>query len=273
MKACHKLLSLLLTLCCGCSPAPSLKPPAPPPPTPAATTAPSETFTNSVGMKLVRIPQGTFRMGREGYPLAHPEHDVTLSSFWIGSYEVTNQEYDRFKKRARFPESPSPTHPATRISWNDATAFCKWLGRKEGKRYRLPTEAEWEYAARGGLVEQDYPWGNEAPQGRATISQLDTTPVGTHAPNGYGLYDMAGNAAEWVTDLYAGEGPNGSCLYYANSPARDPQGPTQAPAAIPFRMIRGGCYDIWEVYCHTRMMDDPTSRNPEYGFRVVLDKE
>jgi formylglycine-generating enzyme len=91
-------------------------------------------------------------------------------------------------------------------------AFCRWLSRKEGRSYRLPTEAEWEYAARGGLEQRDYPWGNESPLGRAAVVRDSTMPGGSFPPNGYGLFDMAGNVAEWVSDWYEPD-------YYSHSPS------------------------------------------------------
>ena len=204
---------------------------------------------NSLGMKLVKLPGGTFLMGHPQYAGAQPIHEVTLSPFWIGQYEVTNAQIEKYKKRPRPVESPGDNQPVTRVTWEEADGFCKWLSRKEGRVYRLPTEAEWEYAARGGLVQKDYPWGNEDWKGRATFGVLETTPVGSHAPNGFGLYDMLGNVNEYVSDWLDDN-------YYARSPAKDPKGPARGV----FRMNRGGSFTHWEGNVGKR---DPWSVAPE----------
>jgi formylglycine-generating enzyme required for sulfatase activity len=120
------------------------------------------------------------------------------------------------------------------VSWHDAVRFCEWLGRKEGRHYRLPTEAEWEYAARGGLVQQDYPWGNATAEGRAAVAMLQSQPVGSYDPNGFGLYDMAGNADEWVSDWYDEH-------YYERSPVKDPTGPEKRLNNV--KVTRGYAYN------------------------------
>ena len=138
------LTSLILVSVSGCQ-----TPPSPP-------ITPPVKWKNSLGMTLVRLPGGTFRMGSRSETDA-PVHDVTLSPFWIGQFEVINAEFDPFWKRERFPEALANNQPAVRVSWANARKYCDWLSKKEGRRYRLPTEAEWEYAARGGLEQMEYP--------------------------------------------------------------------------------------------------------------------
>jgi formylglycine-generating enzyme required for sulfatase activity len=198
-----------------------------------------------------------------------------LTGFWIGRFEVTNAQFEQFRKRPRPPESLADNQPVTRVSWEDAVAFCRWLSKKEDKKYRLPTEAEWEYAARGGLVQKQYPWGNDPIRDDlAVLARSVTFPVGSCAPNGYGLYDMVGNVEEWVSDWYDEN-------YYARSPLQDPQGPSK-PLADNQRLRRGGFFAIFEGGCADRhpwfsSLRPDLSRIHEEdqgdgsGFRVVLE--
>lgn len=170
---------------------------------------------------MVYVPAGEFLMGStNGAPDEQPVHRVRVSAFWMDRYEVTNEEYEQFDpthRRQRTASSSHGRHPVVNVSWYDALAYCAWRCRREGVpegTYRLPTEAEWEYAARGGLVQQPYPWGSAAPDAQdivlaafkrdgagAAAPQLAL--VGSFLPNGYGLYDMAGNVWEWCMDWYA----------------------------------------------------------------------
>ncbi len=168
-----------------------------------------------------------------------------------------------------------PDHPVVHVSWNDARAYCSWAGR------RLPTEAEWEFAARGGLAANRYAWGNELnPDGeyRCNIWQgrfptvnteedgfLGTAPVRSFAPNGYGLYETAGNVWEWCSDWHLPD-------YYRTSPREDPPGPVSGSR----RVIRGGSYLCHESYCNRYRVAARTSNSPESssgncGFRTVAD--
>lgn len=221
------------------------------------------TRTNSIGMKLVKVPAGTFQMGDPRPALGGtPVHAVTLSSFWIGQYEVTNGELDHFLQLPRPQTAPTSRHPATNVTWEEADRFCKWLSRKEHRTYRLPTEAEWEYAARGGLQGKDYPWGDMSPEGRAQVAALLTAPVGSYSPNGFGLYDMAGNVEEYVSDWYEETYPSG--------PSVDPKGPASPPTTRD-KVTRDGPFGAWEPYCAVRL---PIGRNERYehvGFRIVLE--
>lgn len=164
-------------------------------------------------------------------------------------------------------------HPVVHVSWNDALAYCDWAGR------RLPTEAEWEYAARGGIADAKYPWGDqEVDDGgwRANIFQgefprrntgedgwLTTAPVRTFEPNGYGLWQPVGNVWEWCADWF-------DPRYYASSPVRDPQGPPRGAA----RVLRGGSYLCHISYCNryrnsARSSNTPDSSMGNAGFRTV----
>lgn len=192
-------------------------------------------------VEMVLIPGGEFLMGEDGEADHSPTHKVYVDSFYMDNYEVTNAQYYRFCKEtetklpefwgmAEFHSGPDfPDHPVVGISWSDAKAYAEWAGK------RLPTEAEWEYAARGGLAGMNYPNGDEVDSTQANYSVngvvKGTVPVGSYAPNAFGLYDMAGNVWEWVLDYYDGN-------YYKESPSKNPQGPEEGK----FRVIRGGSW-------------------------------
>jgi sulfatase modifying factor 1 len=194
---------------------------------------------------LVLIPGGEFIMG-SGLDRDHgPAHRVAIRSFLIDKVQVTNARYVGFCQATghrlpafwgidKFRSGPGyPDHPVVGVSWRDANDYAAWCGK------RLPTEAEWEYAARGGLVGKNYPHGDtlDPSHGNWIRSGLGgPVAVGSDAPNGYGLYDMQGNVVEWVWDLY-------DPYYYAVSPRVDPRGPEPSnlrPEAVLFRVIRGG---------------------------------
>ena len=186
--------------------------------------------------EMVKIPAGAFLMGQEGgTEYEKPVHEVVLPDYWIAAREVTNSEYRRFcdATGTPFPPAPlfdesggyftgKPDFPVVEVSWSDAARYCLWLSKRTGRTYRLPTEAEWEKAARGGLQGKMYPWGDEADTTRArcNLKALDGGPVkvGSYPPNGYGLYDMAGNVNEMCQDWF-------DEYYYRRSPKDDPEGP------------------------------------------------
>ena len=187
---------------------------------------------------MVLIPAGQFVMGREGTGDNSPPHTVRLGAFYLDRYEVTNAEYEAFCKATGrslpefwgtdlFRSGPKyPDHPVVFVSNGDARDYAAWRGK------RLPTEAEWEFAARGGLEGRAYVNGDVLDSTRVnyTLSgRKGPVPVGSFAPNGYGLYDMAGNVQEWVADRYGAD-------YYRNSPVEDPRG----PALGRHRVVRGG---------------------------------
>ena len=252
---------------------------------------------------MVLIPAGTFQMGSTiGDVDEVPVHTVELDAFYIDQHEVTNAEYQAFVAATGHPpprgigytavyellkndyepwNDPGfnhPDQPVTTVTWFNATAYCKWVGK------RLPTEAEWEKAARGGLEGARYPWGDTEP-GNTSANFADsqtefewrspdvndgflfTAPVGTFPPNGYGLFDMAGNVWEWCADWY-------SPTYYsdvqgAENPPRNPTGPDTGER----RVLRGG---TWYRAVHTirnaeRVSDFPNSSLNVVGFRCAMD--
>ncbi len=238
-----------------------------------------EAITNSIGMKLVLIHAGSFTMGsprKEQFVLNNERpHDVTISeSYYLGVYEVTQHEYEKvmgknpshFSKQ-RLGNSDSSKHPVETITWNDAVSFCKKLSeteeeRRAGREYRLPTEAEWEYACRAGSGASfcfgdpedglwDYAWFGEGAAGT-------THPVGGKKPNRWGLYDMHGNIAEWCQDWFADH----------TTAENNPKGPDVGR----FRVIRGGVYELGADYCRSwdRVMGKPTDSDCVYGFRIAM---
>ena len=169
------------------------------------------------GPEMVVVPAGRFRMGDiqgKGLKVEQPVHKVYIRKpFAMGRYEVTFDEYDAFAKAAArdFPDDEGfgrGRRPVIRVSWNEAVDYAQWLSQQTGKRYRLPTEAEWEYAARAG-TETAYWWGEEMQSGLANCKscgspedKAQTMPVGSYKPNPFGLHDTAGNVREWVQDCW-----------------------------------------------------------------------
>lgn len=186
-------------------------------------------------IELALIPGGEFSMGREGEGDNSPAHEVHIDSFYIDTHEVTNAQYYVFCRETghTLPEfwgmeefhcGPDfPDYPVVGVSWYDAQAYAQWIGK------RLPTEAEWEYAARGGLEGKRFPHGDDLDSTLANFASKGTVPVGSYPPNGYGLYDMSGNVVEWVLDYYDKD-------YYKTSPSHNPSGPQDGK----FCVIRGG---------------------------------
>ncbi len=276
------------------------------------------------GGEFAWVPAGTFEMGSElsaervestyggqaqWYKLEHPQHTVTLTKgFWMGRYEVTNQEFELFGKETGYKTEAEregwgygwikdtgkwdrvngiswrnpgyaiqPKHPVALVSWHDAVAYCRWLSRKTGGRYRLPTEAEWEYACRAG-TRTEYQWGDAADDGRGWLNGGDQTeyegqcwptpfnfedgywfaaPVGSFKANAWGLYDMHGNVWEWCHDWFA---------VYPSGPATDPQGPSTGT----HRVGRGGGWSEVPGFCRSAARDGvaPDHRYGSMGFRL-----
>ena len=207
--------------------------------------------------------EGTwFSMGSEnGADDERPVHRVWVDAFEIAATQVSNAEYARFVEATGHPP-PSfwndasfndPLQPVVAVSWLDAVRYCEWLGA------RLPTEAEWECAARGGAEGRRYPWGDDAPEDK-TRALAGPERVGGRAPNGFGLYDMCENVHEWCSDWYAAG-------YYAASPERNPRGPDTGSR----RASRGGSWrhQIKISRCAARSSLPPEFRYNDYGFRVA----
>ncbi|WP_342617602.1 formylglycine-generating enzyme family protein [Rhodoferax sp. GW822-FHT02A01] len=302
-------------------------------------------FTNSVGLRMVRIPAGEFLMGSDepaetlhkSYPLAEqkrlddlfdeaPVHRVRITkAFYMGATEVTVGQFRQFVEQSGYvPESiadgtggygynpqydasktqrgdafegrdtryswqnpgfaQTDQHPVVNVTWNDAQALAQWLSKQEGRSYRIPTEAEWEYAARAGTRTR-YHCGDEPtcllkvantfdeaakpywPQFAANALNGNdgfafTAPVASFAPNAFGLYDMHGNAWEWTQDLYAED-------YYAHAPVDDPKGPEEGNVYV----RRGGSWHTWALYARSsyRNWNSPQTRYTLVGIRLVMD--
>ena len=256
--------------------------------------------------QMVAIKGGTFQMGSPESETDRSDnetqHTVTVSNFSMGKYEVTVRQYlqfctetntnlpewlekgnkyhvetgsDTYYKDKGYRRTGSENLPIVGVSWNDATAYAQWLSKKTGKNYRLPTEAEWEYACRAGTktpfntgenlttdqanYNGEYPYKN-FPKGK---HREKTTPVGSFAPNAWGLYDMQGNVLEWCSDWYDKD-------YYKNSPTQDPKGPATSPYS--FRVLRGGSWTYHGQYCRSSFRDaiTPDYRSNDLGFRLVF---
>lgn len=188
---------------------------------------------------MVLVPSGEFMMGGESEDDHMPVHKVYIDSFFMDKYEVTNAQYQNYCDETgeplpefwgmdQFHCGPDfPDYPVVGINWSEANKYAEWAGK------RLPTEAEWEYAARGGLVDNNYPYGPEADTSKACFTFKGVTkgsmPVGSYPANGFGLHDMSGNVVEWVADYYDKD-------YYKISPENNPSGPEDGK----FKVIRGG---------------------------------
>ncbi len=275
--------------------------------------------TKTAGIRLKLIPAGEFLMGstdgdKYALNLEKPQHRVRITKpFYLGVTEVTrgqfrvfvddvgykteaekdgkggsgwNEETKKFEQNPRYTwRSPgfeqTDEHPVVNVSWNDAQAFIGWLSQKEGKTYRLPTEAEWEYACRAGTTTRyfsgDDPEGlaavanvadgtlKEKHPGWTTIAARDghvyTAPVGRFQANAFGLHDMHGNVWEWCQDWAGAD-------YYKQSPVDDPPGPSGAAS----RVLRGGSWSIGPRFCRSafRLRLGTGSRNNFLGFRLAL---
>jgi formylglycine-generating enzyme required for sulfatase activity len=265
---------------------------------------------SSIPDGMVLLPGGDFLMGSDhGIPAEAPQHRVNLQPFYIDRYDVTVEQFQKFVEttgyktdnqhlgfgavfsfaRAQWekadgvtwknPEQPgvpaNPREPVVQVSWNDATAYARWAGK------RLPTEAEFEYAARGGLVGKEYSWGDVLRPGGKPVANwwqgefpthntgedgyLGRSPVGAFPANGFGLYDMAGNVWQWCGDWYTEN-------YFAASPAGSPTGPPSGTE----RVIRGGSFLCAENFCQNyraagRSHNTPDSATDNIGFRCVCD--
>ena len=195
------------------------------------------------GIHFVRIPGGSFAMGdnsSRALPDEQPVHRVKMSSFWMASTEITYIQWKNFLDQSGYPAGRSKAkgtaHPIVGITWDDAQAYCRWFSEKYKVIMRLPTEAEWEYAARGGLEGKQYPNGDTTSLRQANFSSAGGSSAVAHYPaNGYGLYDMAGNVSEWTADWYDKD-------YYKVSSKVDPRGPTTEGRKLQRHVDRGGAW-------------------------------
>ncbi len=220
-----------------------------------------------------RIPEGWFQMGcDQGRDDEKPAHRVWVDAFALAAFQTTNEEYSRFLEETRHPAPPlwqnlnfmNSRQPVAAVSWFDAVAYCDWLSRVLCARYRLPTEAEWERAARGGVEGEDFPWGNRAPEELPDYAnRWKTGPeqVGLYAPNAYGVFNLGDNVHEWCSDWY-------DAAYYGVSPERNPQG----PPATNRRASRGGSWrhHIKVTRTAARSSIPPEFKYADYGFRVAM---
>ena len=211
---------------------------------------------------LVIINAAWFTMGSlDGAENERPVHRVWVDTFEIAAYQVTNAEYARFAPPPlrNDPLFNQPQQPVVSVSWNDAVRYCEWLSDLTGRLFRLPFEAEWECAARGGMEGKRYPWGDDLPD-YATRSLNGPEVVGRRPPNAFGLYDMCENVHEWCSDWYDAD-------YYSASPDRNPQGPASGSR----RASRGGSWrhQIKVSRCAARSSIPPDFQYADYGFRVV----
>lgn len=223
-------------------------------------------------MEWVEVPGGWFWMGWEsGLPGERPRHRVWVDAFRIARSPVTNAEHAAFRLATGAPDPPfahdarfaRPEQPVVGVSWHDVTAYCAWLTKTTGRPHRLPTEAEWERAARGGLDGARYPWGDARPT--AVFPGVEPPlpgppPTGGGPPNGLGLFDLSGVVHEWCLDWH-------DDAYYAVSPERNPSGPATGTR----RVSRGGAWrhqDPWSPVAHRSSLP-PGFRYSDYGVRVA----
>jgi formylglycine-generating enzyme required for sulfatase activity len=220
---------------------------------------------SGVKLDLVLIPAGEFEMGsNDGEKNERPVHKVKITrAFYIGKYATTQAQFEKL-----MGNNPSNFKgeklPVEMVAYDAAEEFCKKLGKLTGKSFRLPTEAEWEYACRAGTASKFNAGDNEAALESVAWFQANsegkTHPVGQKKPNAWGLYDMHGNVWQWCADFYAGD-------YYGKSEVENPQGPVQGAV----RVLRGGAFGCAPVYCRsaTRFGRVPELRETNAGFRVA----
>lgn len=240
-------------------------------------------FTNSIGMEMLLVPSGVFSMGSaapDAAPIESPVSQVTQSCFYIARFPVTNRQYEKFDpshaaKRASWAKDD---HPVIYVSSNDAMNFCKWISSREHKKYRLPTEAEWEYAAKGSDG-RAYPWGEKLDRGdlanfadrrtnflwkdhRIDDGYAETSPVGAypHGASPFGMEEMAGNVWEWCLDFLE---------QYKNRPRTNPRGPSSGTK----RIYRGGSWKsrAGSLRASTRGFNLPEYSSNDVGFRAVCE--
>jgi len=257
------LLFLPVVILCQFSWAQTKTPPASP------MVAKQKKCLNEIASNMLLVTGGSFKMGNaKGAPSENPVHTVRLKNFYISKFEVTQDQWETVMGNDPGYFKNCPPCPVENISWDDAIRFVKRLNELTGKHYRLPTEAEWEYAAKGGNetahrqysgsnILNDVAWYNGN-------SGRKTHPIGTKMPNELGIYDMTGNVWEWCNDWY-GE------TYYASSPADNPQGPAKGELHV----LRGGSWFDFDLECRTTYRFRPLKDYRKYiiGFRLAMDEK
>ena len=224
----------------------------------------TEKLPNQV--EMVSLPAGKFLMGSSESNYEKPQHQVKVNSFAIGKYPITQAQYQAVMGNNPSHFKNNPQNPVENVSWNDAQAFCQKLSQITGKTYRLPTEAEWEYACRAGATTRYYFGDNDNQLGdyawHKGNSQDKTHPVGQKKPNAWGLYDMSGNVYEWCEDNWHDS--------YENAP-RD--GSAWLIKDNDFYIVRGGSWVSYPNYCRSafRFVNNRRVDGSNNGFRVVCD--
>ena len=225
---------------------------------------------------MVRVPEGWFWMGSDaGLDCERPRHRVWVDGFEMAATQVTNGDYSRYLRATGAAPPPYFEHlefnqaeqPVVAVSWFETVAYCEWLSAAARRQYRLPTEAEWERAARGGVDDAPYPWGDEPPQARpGYANRWKTGPerVAQSEPNGFGLREMCETVHEWCSDWF-------DPSYYFISPERNPRWPEGGTR----RASRGGSWrhHVKNSKCYTRSSISPAFQYADYGFRVVRSQQ
>ena len=246
---------------------------------PAQPNEPPKPFTNGIGMKFVWIPPGAFTMGSPNAEKGRGDDEIThkvtfAQGLFIGVHTVTQEQWQTVMGNNPSHFKGEKNLPVENVSWHDCQAFCKKLSDKEKKTYRLPTEAEWEYACRAGpatafhfgktlaTAEANYNGNFVYGDGKKGLHREKTTPVASFPANGWGLHDMHGNVWQWCHDWHGG---------YSAKDAADPQGPKIGKN----RVLRGGAWGSHPIFCRcaNRNFSDPDNRTEFYGFRVCFSAE
>jgi formylglycine-generating enzyme required for sulfatase activity len=242
--------------------------------------------------ETIFIPAGPFLMGSPTDAAApedeKPQHQVDLPAYRIGKFPVTNQQYLEYvrqtgaaaapetgwklARQGKVPDEAKLAHPVTGVSWDEALGYCHWLSQQTGRRYRLPTEAEWEKAARGVEDARPYPWGDAWDPARCNNESDDTTPVdrfGSQTP--YGCFDMAGNVWEWTSTIWGSSRHDPDYRYPYQNDSRE--APEAAARYREYRICRGGAYtDASDrLRCSARARYAADTRHKRRGFRVVME--
>ena len=241
----------------------------------SAARAPAMIGHDAIVPDVLPVPGGWFLMGSDrGRPDERPVHRVRVRAVAMGRLPVTNREFGCYiaagGQAPRFwsdPRFSDPLQPVVGVPWAAAVAYCDWLAKQTGRRFRLPTEAEWEHAAIGGEDGRLYPWGEAIPESRPGVP-IDGGPMdrparaGSGPLNEYGIRDMGWNVHEWCSDWY-------SAVYYSVSPAEDPRGPHDGSR----RASRGGAWrhQVKISRCAARSSIPPGLEYSDYGFRVVVE--